>query len=471
MLTSSFAGPLTAQHLKRRGGVSKSSTFRDCMRHHPELYSGLVDTREMAAASGMCLSTSGNFFYMVNDCPGEVPHLYAFDKFTMMRTLIECTGIRDIGFKADASGTGYGDWKAVEIGSHPMKESQRCIVIGDIGHNMARSTGDPWRTEDQQTRLIYVDEPTDDELRAKTRVSKRAHEFPLQFTDQNLKHECSAIAIVGDAILIITKNQVKVDNIASVYYHSNKALKRYQPGRINTFTNVGQMNIRYSEVTDAFATSKVLALRTYQNILFFNLSEMKPGKNCHLRARKELHELTVCGPQEAICYSPEDKCVYMIGSGSWEMYQMKFNADRATHGWRERVTFDETDEVVSAVAPELTPETSSQGTDGSDAKLNPVANKTADATEADAFTPRAINAKNDTTMNSTRPRNVNVDRWKLWKKKSKSPEEGKQEWRKRDLPITKINRCVGKADAGTDLKVNKVENNTNDQIKNRLARE
>merc|ERR1719158_235061 len=115
----------------------------------------------------------------------------------LMRTLIECTGIRDIGFKTDASGTGYGDWKSVEMGSHPTNESHRCIVIGDIGHNMARSTGDPWRTEDQQTRLIYVDEPTDDELRTKTRVSKRAHEFPLQFSDQNLKYECSAIAIVG----------------------------------------------------------------------------------------------------------------------------------------------------------------------------------------------------------------------------------------------------------------------------------
>jgi len=285
-----------------------------------KVWNGQLDITDCEEASGLAVSSHKKYLYINNDSPEDKPYIFCYEKANPRnRTVIDVTGIGYPHFNG-----GYGDWEALGVGVHPQTR-KNCIIIADIGHNRARVNQGKLRTEDQQTRLIYVEEPTEREFKnavGKT-IQKPGVDFPFQYTDKNVKHDAEAMAICGDNVIIITKNTRDGDKRCFVYCAYNSVLV---PNALNVFTVIGQVYTDFSEVTDAFATPEVLVLRTYVGINFYAMCDMVPGQDAPIRGCHKLQELRDRGQQEAIAYDDVEKMIFFIGEGSPEMFCIPWDA-------------------------------------------------------------------------------------------------------------------------------------------------
>lgn len=287
---------------------------------NPEPYGGKLDATSLGEASGLCMSSNGTHFYVINDSPGDQALIFVFEKNTLKRSIIEVTGVKQTGFNPQ-NGAGYGDWEAVAVGVMPDNPDQPCIIIGDIGHNKVRNMGGTLRTDAQQTRLIYVEEPTEDELSNSSRMEKPGTEYPIQYGN-NLKFDAEAMTVVGDSVYIITKNVREGDKKSYVYACPHASLRK---GRNTTLECKGEMTIPYSEVTDASVTTNLLALRTYQGVNFYDLSDLRRGSDATLLGYQKLDDIARYGAQEAMTYDPQTQCFFFLGEGSRKVNCLKFD--------------------------------------------------------------------------------------------------------------------------------------------------
>lgn len=294
-----------------------------------------INTKEMSEVSGMAVGTDGHYIFTCNDSPGGDARVFAFDKKTMRRTIIEIRGVRDIKFNPDRSGKGYGDWEAMAITHHPKDERRRVILVGDIGQNKARGLGGKMRSPHQQTRFIMIDEPSQTELNTARKnnhgfycIEKPGTEYPFQFTSENLQYDCEAMAVVGDMLLVITKNKART-NLPSFIYGCR--LKHLNPNTMTTFSLIGQMRISISEVTDAFAADNILALRTYRTLNLYRIADLRPGKFSEAAGTQMLNRLNKkdAGQQEAMAFDERERCIYFLGEGSSKMFTMEFEPNEA----------------------------------------------------------------------------------------------------------------------------------------------
>jgi len=128
------------QHIRRTLGDNTAHRKRQ----GPRVFCSNVYTRDMTEASGLCLSTNGKFFYVVNDSPHDQPYIFVFDKETMKRSIIKIIDIEDNRFNPGSDGSGFGDWEAIAMGS---LQGEPHIVVGDIGQNKVRNKGGVLRTD------------------------------------------------------------------------------------------------------------------------------------------------------------------------------------------------------------------------------------------------------------------------------------------------------------------------------------
>lgn len=329
------------QHIRRTLGDNTAHRKRQ----GPRVFCSNVYTRDMTEASGLCLSTNGKFFYVVNDSPHDQPYIFVFDKETMKRSIIKIIDIEDNRFNPGSDGSGFGDWEAIAMGS---LQGEPHIVVGDIGQNKVRNKGGVLRTRQQQTRLIYVKEPTEDEI-VNSRdhggvLSEYGHEFEIQYSSRNHQFDSEALAIIDDFVFIISKNSIKY-NKSSIYMIEQSSLipKDFfdddDKRELNTMHCVGRMRIPQSEVTDAFMTDKLLALRTYAGIHLVQLSslDLKCERKDHvvkIDSFRSLQEIKYEGLQEAMCYDHRNNFIYLLGEGSKKMFEVSFDVGKIASRWQ-----------------------------------------------------------------------------------------------------------------------------------------
>lgn len=279
-----------------------------------------LDTGGMKEATGMCTSSNGKYFYVLNDTLQGGPRIFAFEKETLKRTVIEISGLRQTGYNPpDRNAEGYGDWKAIALGNSPAELDKKCIIVADIGHSKSRNEG---RSDDQQTRLIYVEEPTESELTGRASVSKACVEYPIQYSDKNLKLDAEALVVAGDSILICTKNPRDGNKKCYVYVVPNVALQSH---RVTSLECTGEMAIQFSVVTDAFATSKYLALRTNFAINFYALGDLYEGLETECRGYQKLSDLNESGGVDTVTCEAQSQTIYFLGVNKKKLHSLQFN--------------------------------------------------------------------------------------------------------------------------------------------------
>lgn len=297
-------------------------------------FGGPLNTHNMSGASGLAISSNGKYFYVIDDNPGRNPFIFVHEKQSpgesrpARRAIIKIGDVPKSNFKSM-----YGDWEACYMGTMPNDPKKKCIIVADTGHNAARGKPGRMRSSDQPARLIYVEEPSDRELERALEngdtINRQGSVYDFQYTRQNKQYDCEAMAFINDIVFVITKNK-KSGHKSFVYMCPNSALQR---GRMNTFECVGQMTIEFSEVTDAFITHKMLALRTYQAILFYSLADLQEGRDTPLKGSHRLQEISRQGQQEAMAYDRDEHIIFFVGEGSKKMFSLNFDASAAASNW------------------------------------------------------------------------------------------------------------------------------------------
>jgi len=318
-------------------GKGKGRTDVIMKKCKPDLVQRDIDIQWLHRASGMCISSDSRYFYVVDESPGPLPYIFIYDRSSSSRRIIlEIKGIQPNGY-LPRKGCGHGAWQSMCVGPHPTDPSKRCIIIGDIGNNMGFAGKRPLRSDDQPTRLIYVDEPSTSDLDTNDgrNLSQQGTEYIFQYGERNEKFDSEALCVVNDHVLIITRNKdinkpTAKSKKSMVYRHSNSGL---EANTIHTFDCIGEINIEFSEVTDAFCTEKLLGLRTYLGVNFYALNDIQPGKDVLIRGVVICEDMKSLGLQEALTYDPESKLIYFLGQGSTEIYACNFDAEQASATW------------------------------------------------------------------------------------------------------------------------------------------
>jgi len=318
-------------------GKGKGRTDVIMKKCKPDLVQRDIDIQWLNRASGMCISSDGQYFYAVDESPGPLPYIFIYDRSNSSRRIIlEIKGIQPNGY-LPRKGCGHGAWQSMCVGPHPTEPSKRCIIIGDIGNNMGFAGKRPLRSDDQPTRLIYVEEPSTSDLDTNDgrNLSQEGTEYIFQYGENNEKFDSEALCVVNDHVLIITRNKdinkpTEKLKKSMVYRHSNSGL---EANTFHTFDCIGEINIDFSEVTDAFCTEKLLGLRTYLGVNFYALNDIQPGKDVLIRGAVICEDMKSLGLQEALTYDPESKLIYFLGQGSTEIYACNFDAEQASATW------------------------------------------------------------------------------------------------------------------------------------------
>jgi len=298
----------------------------------PEIWRKDFDITGMDRCSGMCLSSDGSLLFTISDCPGLYAYVYVYDRVTMKRTVIEIVGLRRNQFKA-WRGLGYGSWGSIKIGSHPQDSNMKCLIIGDIGNSTGQHGAYQLRNASQQTRLIIFKEPTREDILASTGdYLTKGEEYQFMYSNANLTLDAQSLCVVEDFILIVTTNKRDGDKKSYVYMCPIQSL---QSDQVTTFMCIGEMTIGYSEVTDAFCTTKCLALRTLQNINLYALSDLVPGVDAPLKGFINLSDISKFGAQKAITYEKKKQRMYLLGQGSNVIFTLKFDVSDYCKNWTD----------------------------------------------------------------------------------------------------------------------------------------
>jgi len=175
-------------------------------------------------------------------------------------------------------------------------------------------------------------------------LSEYGHEFEIQYSSRNHQFDSEALAIIDDFVFIISKNSIKY-NKSSIYMIEQSSLipKDFfdddDKRELNTMHCVGRMRIPQSEVTDAFMTDKLLALRTYAGIHLVQLSslDLKCERKDHvvkIDSFRSLQEIKYEGLQEAMCYDHRNNFIYLLGEGSKKMFEVSFDVGKIASRWQ-----------------------------------------------------------------------------------------------------------------------------------------
>jgi len=298
----------------------------------PEIWRKDFDITGLTRCSGMCLSSDGSLLFTINDCPGLYARVYVYERVTMKRTVIEIVGLRRNGFKA-WRGLGYGSWGSIKIGSHPQDSNMKCLIIGDIGNSTGQHGAYQLRNASQQTRLIIFKEPTREDILASTGdYLTKGDEYQFMYSNANLTLDAQSLCVVEDFILIVTTNKREGDKKSYVYMCPIQSL---QSDQVTTFMCIGETTIGYSEVTDAFCTTKCLALRTLQNINLYALSDLVPGVDAPLKGFINLADISKFGAQKTITYEKRKQRIYLLGQGSNVIFTLKFDVSDYCKNWKD----------------------------------------------------------------------------------------------------------------------------------------
>merc|ERR1712112_548844 len=81
--------------------------------------------------------------------------------------------------------------------------------------------------------------------------------------------------------------------------------------------------------TDAFCTTKCLALRTLQNINLYALSDLVPGVDAPLA------DISKFGAQKTITYEKRKQRIYLLGQGSNVIFTLKFDVSDYCKNWKD----------------------------------------------------------------------------------------------------------------------------------------
>eukprot|EP00397_Hematodinium_sp_SG-2012_P005038 GEMP01005055.1.p1 GENE.GEMP01005055.1~~GEMP01005055.1.p1 ORF type:complete len:546 (+),score=102.10 GEMP01005055.1:74-1711(+) len=249
-----------------------------------------VDTKELAEASALVMSSDLKWFYLFSDSPKNDAFIFVHSASTgLFLGKIDIVGIANPHYNG-----GYGDWEAGVVRSCESDPSKMCILVGDIGHNCVRMDGGMFRMPNQPTRIIEVPEPSANQLSKDRPLQITGIEYHFQYPNEWLFDAEALVVDNENRLLIITKNTVRKYQYAHIFKFPT--LSR---NSVVTLEHRAIIKVEFSEVTDATNTGEYLALRTYCGINFYawdRLHEpnLRAGTGYFsmqwLRDKGELHE-------------------------------------------------------------------------------------------------------------------------------------------------------------------------------------